>query len=65
MVRGAILLLAAMGPMSQGAEPEVRFGEQVAPILVNRCLACHGPKKASAHFRVDTFARLDGRLGRR
>ena len=58
MVRGAIVLIAAMGTMTLGAEPEVRFPEQVAPILVNRCLACHGPKKASAHFRVDTFARL-------
>ncbi len=29
------------------------------------CLACHGPKKASASFRVDTFARLMARLGRR
>ena len=38
--------------------PSVRFREQVAPILVQRCLACHGPKRASAHFRVDTFARL-------
>ncbi len=58
MVRGAILLLAMMSPTAPGAEPEVRFGEQVAPILVRRCVGCHGPKLASAHFRLDTFARL-------
>jgi WD40 repeat protein len=58
MVRGAILLLLAMAPTALGSEPEVRFQEQVAPILVHRCVACHGPKKASAHFRLDTFARL-------
>ena len=58
MFRAAILLLAAMAPAARGDGPEVRFREQVAPILVQRCLACHGPKKASAHFRVDTFARL-------
>jgi WD40 repeat protein len=55
MVRGAFLLLAAM---ASGELPDVRFKEQVAPILVQRCLGCHGPKKASAHFRLDTFARL-------
>ncbi len=55
MVRGAILLLATM---AMGSGPEVGFRDQVAPILVDRCLACHGPKKASANFRVDTFARL-------
>lgn len=57
MVGGAILLMAAMAP---GSDPEVRFAEDVAPILVRRCEACHGPKKAAAHFRLDTFARLMG-----
>ena len=59
MIRGAILLTLAMTPLARGDGPEVvRFREQVAPILVQRCLACHGPRKASAHFRLDTFARL-------
>ena len=58
MIQSAILLLAAMATMAPGADLEVRFREQVAPILVHRCLSCHGPKKASAHFRLDTFARL-------
>ena len=53
-----VFLLAAMAGTSLGDGDEVRFSEQVAPILVDRCLACHGPKKASANFRLDTFARL-------
>jgi WD40 repeat protein len=60
MILGAIILLAAMAPTALASEPEIRFKEQVAPILVQRCLGCHGPKKASGHFRLDTFARLMG-----
>jgi hypothetical protein len=36
----------------------VSFRSQVAPILVNNCLACHGPKKAEGGYRVDNFERL-------
>jgi hypothetical protein len=53
-----LLLLAGMPRPTSGFEGEVRFRDQVAPILVKRCLECHGPEKAFAHFRVDTFARL-------
>ena len=38
------------------AEP-VSFKRDVAPILLNNCLACHGPKKAEAGYRIDTFER--------
>ena len=58
MVTRALLLMAMVATSALGEEPEIRFRDQVAPILVNRCLGCHGPKKASAHFRLDTFARL-------
>jgi WD40 repeat protein len=37
------------------AEP-VSFRSQVAPILVDQCLACHSAKKAEGGYRVDTFA---------
>jgi WD40 repeat protein len=39
-------------------EPPIDFKTQVAPIIVEHCAACHGPKKAFAKYRVDTFARL-------
>jgi Planctomycete cytochrome C/WD domain, G-beta repeat len=61
MVRRSMILIAAMaatvGP-ARGDEGKVRFLDQVAPILVGKCLACHNPKKALAGFRVDTYARL-------
>lgn len=37
---------------------KIRFKDQVAPIVVKRCVACHGPKKAFANYRLDTYARL-------
>jgi WD40 repeat protein len=44
-------------PAVSAAEP-VSFKRDVAPILLNNCLACHGPKKAEAGYRIDTFGRL-------
>lgn len=41
-----------------GDDRPISFAGEVAPILVRRCLACHGPRKAFAGYRVDTFARL-------
>ncbi|MFO0871818.1 MAG: c-type cytochrome domain-containing protein [Pirellulales bacterium] len=38
------------------AEP-VSFKQKIAAILVDNCLACHGPKKAEGGYRVDTFER--------
>ena len=37
-----------------GEEP-VSFRSQIAPILLENCLACHGPKKAEGGYRLDTF----------
>jgi WD40 repeat protein len=52
------LLLIGYAQSSFGDEGAIDFKGQVAPILVKRCVACHGPKKAFASFRLDTFARL-------
>lgn len=38
-----------------GAFEPVSFIREVAPILVNRCQSCHGPKTAESHYRLDTF----------
>jgi dipeptidyl aminopeptidase/acylaminoacyl peptidase len=53
-----LIFLLAMARPTLGDDATIDFKREVAPILVKRCLACHGPKKASAKFRVDTFARL-------
>jgi len=37
---------------------EVSFRNQVAQVLIDNCLACHGPKKAEGGYRVDTFERV-------
>lgn len=36
----------------------VSFRRDIAPLLVEKCQACHGPDKAESSYRVDTFARL-------
>lgn len=39
------------------ADP-VSFKKEIAPLLLDNCLACHGPKKAEGSYRVDTFERV-------
>ena len=36
----------------------VSFSNQVASILVDNCVACHGAKKAEGGYRIDTFEYL-------
>jgi mono/diheme cytochrome c family protein len=43
-------------PAIASADP-VSFKRDVAPILLDQCLACHGPKKAEGGYRIDTFER--------
>ena len=38
-------------------QPPVSFRKDIAPILQESCLACHGPKKAEGGYRVDSFER--------
>jgi DNA-binding beta-propeller fold protein YncE len=53
----ALLCVFAFNVSSRGAEP-VSFKGDVAPLLLNNCLACHGPKKAEGGYRIDTFERV-------
>ena len=36
----------------------VSFRSDIAPILLESCFACHGPKKAEGGYRVDTYDEL-------
>jgi WD40 repeat protein len=50
------LLAVLLFPSLAAAQP-VSFKRDVAPVLLNNCLACHGPKKAESGYRIDTFER--------
>jgi len=50
-----VLCLAA--PAVLAAEP-VSFVREIAPILRDKCLTCHGPEKAKGEYRLDTFELL-------
>jgi WD40 repeat protein len=52
----ALFILIAFSPFVR-AEP-VSFKRDVASVLLNNCLACHGPKKAEGGYRIDTFERV-------
>ena len=57
---GCATLLVVAHTSSQEKQAEnalapVSFSKQVAPILVKKCVTCHGPEKSKGHFRLDSF----------
>lgn len=59
----AVLSLGLIGWLgadeSFGAESgAVSFSRELAPILQQKCVTCHGPEKAKGGFRLDTFEAL-------
>lgn len=52
----ALWIAFAVAGVASAQEP-VSFKKDIAPILLNNCLACHGPKKAEGSYRIDTFER--------
>ncbi|MBC8325900.1 MAG: hypothetical protein H8E27_09775 [Verrucomicrobia subdivision 3 bacterium] len=52
----SLLILFVMVPWMDAAD--ISFRRDLAPVLVQKCLACHGPKKAKGSYRVDTFAKV-------
>jgi mono/diheme cytochrome c family protein len=46
---------APSAPATPAAANEVQFMRDVAPILAQRCISCHGPKEPEADLRLDTF----------
>src|SRR5215216_2277164 len=53
------LALPISGLMAESSAPaapsEVQFMRDIAPILTQRCISCHGPKEPEADLRLDTF----------
>jgi WD40 repeat protein len=45
-------------PAAPVAQGPVSFKNDIARILQEQCVACHGPKKAEGGYRVDTFNKL-------
>src|SRR4051812_7730598 len=45
---------AATGP----ATAPVSFRREIAPVLVERCVKCHGAEKSKGKFRLDSFERM-------
>jgi mono/diheme cytochrome c family protein len=53
-----LLLISLIAGQSLFAVDGVSFSSQVASILVDNCVACHGAKKAEGGYRIDTFEYL-------
>jgi len=63
----APLLALLFAPPSPGDDPApVSFLKDVAPILVQNCIACHNTKKSESKYVMTTFAQLakGGALGK-
>jgi WD40 repeat protein len=43
---------------AQESAPAVGFRSDVAPIFVEKCVACHSAKKAEGGYRIDTYEEL-------
>ena len=54
----ALLLLVVWQTRAAGADSEalVFFENEIRPLLVERCVKCHGPKKSESNLRLDALA---------
>ncbi len=54
-----LVTFCLLGECSLGQEAsDASFRNDIAPMMRDHCLACHGPKKAEGGYRVDTFEEL-------
>jgi len=53
-----LLTLAVVPSALADDPPPVGFLKDVAPILVQNCIACHNPKKSESKYTMTTFAQL-------
>ena len=58
-IRNTLFLIAVIG-LGQWvmAQEKVSFRAQIAPVLQEHCVACHGPKRAEGGYRVDSYESL-------
>jgi mono/diheme cytochrome c family protein len=57
----ALSLLVVAAPQEPAAEaPRVDFTNQIAPLLLERCIDCHGPKEQKGDLRLDAKSHLFG-----
>lgn len=56
-MRNVILFVLFTLPLTANAADPVSFRKDIAPVLQDKCFACHGPKKAEGGYRVDSFER--------
>ena len=55
--RISVVVASLITPLLLHAAQPVSFKADLAPILLNQCQSCHGPKKSKGGYRVDTFER--------
>ncbi|MDX1927631.1 MAG: c-type cytochrome domain-containing protein [Pirellulaceae bacterium] len=58
-IKFALFLVCLGASINAFAADGVSFSNQVASILVDNCVACHGAKKAEGGYRIDTFEYLN------
>ncbi len=58
LLTAGLLFLARGGAAGRQVPPGPSFISQVAPILQQHCVACHGPDKSKGRYRLDSFAAL-------
>ncbi len=49
-------LAAVLGTATLRAEDKIDFAKDIAPLLAEHCLKCHGPEKQKSKFRLDQKA---------
>ena len=57
-LRNLHLGLVLLAPVSAAYGEDTFFAKRVAPILEQKCVACHGAKKQKGKLRLDSFAHL-------
>ena len=56
--RWIICIWVVSSSLSALSADTVSFRSEIAPILLENCVACHGAKKAEGGYRLDTFAEM-------
>ena len=52
------LITSLLGNVVSAEDEPVSFRRDVAPILLDNCVACHNAKKAEGGYRIDSFTEL-------